>query len=826
MKQKSFFSPIIRGTILMQCILSMAALHATEEKLSIKASKLCFERANSNTRGKEIFLNGRKIGEVPVSTDKGFQNVSIEIPLEALPSVATINIVNIENKPSDPKKSAGKDLFTVKNIFMEVTDSSAGRTISDIVSGPLNSFKTGFVDTEKGKREYTYSGAPLSEIRLTLPTGRLGYMKQPFFENKTGLLYRDDGRKKWHGLDEVCLPDTSRRTMCNLRVHELVSYPKEYLLEMMDRHNASILLLSYSDAMLKSQKDKIAFLRQHGIKIGIMYSGIPASSRVPESAEYKEFFLKLAEWSKLTDMAGMDEWFLSPPVLKTDGGKATEITEKFLAAFGKYSGYSSEDAKWAFKNHTSDDPRALKAWEFCDKVQNDFAREFVRVAKSSNPQITTWVSHVTKNWNKSVTCVDSAINDFDEILDCQTYWYGRFAKDSLNSPVLTAPLGRGKIFKAEYPGKFLWMGIDPGFVGEKGEEARENSWGRQTYNNTPEEVVPYLALLYAVSDGVFVESSGGGVWLKRDKPSTDGNFYDKFADVTALVSKIVPYVKSYKKSDIAYYYDPDADWEIMRKVYSFTGPRETNEVAIGLLQQFCDLDVTKDTGKYKNVVYAGMLLPAKFDYAGQNIYLMFAPGYDEKGNKIPEEQLAGKLDIKGFEPLGKNFFPSDGFNENGSRDLLKISGLLKETLSSGKIIRGAAYPTRKASYSDSNDYFLIGAHNKKGNVLLNSLWPSFIQQDVSKKLIMKDLDYFGWTKRNCPQVDGTDKIVAVAFRDPRTAVLDFGSEASFATVRIIIFNGSDGVVRNETISYARGMKIELPPLNVLVAQGIEDKKKN
>ena len=64
MKQKSIFSPIIRGTILMQCILSMTALHAMEEKLSIKASKLCFELANSNTRGKEIFLNGIRISRL------------------------------------------------------------------------------------------------------------------------------------------------------------------------------------------------------------------------------------------------------------------------------------------------------------------------------------------------------------------------------------------------------------------------------------------------------------------------------------------------------------------------------------------------------------------------------------------------------------------------------------------------------------------------------------------------------------------------------------------------------------------------------------------
>ena len=85
--------------------------------------------------------------------------------------------------------------------------------------------------------------------------------------------------------------------------------------------------------------------------------------------------------------------------------------------------------------------------------------------------------------------------------------------------------------------------------------------------------------------------------------------------------------------------------------------------------------------------------------------------------------------------------------------------------------------------------FFTGARNKNGNVLLNSLWPSFTKQDAARQIIKKDIDYFVWTKRDCPQVNGTDKIVAVAFKEPRTAVLDFWKDAAFTNVNIIMFNG-------------------------------------
>jgi hypothetical protein len=101
------------------------------------------------------------------------------------------------------------------------------------------------------------------------------------------------------------------------------------------------------------------------------------------------------------------------------------------------------------------------------------------------------------------------------------------------------------------------------------------------------------------------------------------------------------------------------------------------------------------------------------------------------------------------------------------------------------------------------------------------MWPSFIRQDIARKIIKKDLDYFGWTRRDCPQVNGVYKIVAVAFRDLRVAVIDFGKEASFTNIKLIMFNGREGVIRNEILKYERGMKIEIPPLNVIVVEGIK-----
>ncbi|MDD5597383.1 MAG: hypothetical protein PHV82_05530 [Victivallaceae bacterium] len=637
------------------------------------------------------------------------------------------------------------------------------------------------------------------------------------FSAEPGFEIKNYGRK-WPGLERAALSGT-RRTMCDIRTVEFMAWDKEYTLNMLKRHNSDILLIWSDKRLLNKQNlEKIHFLKKHGIKIYLGVSKIKnAYGRLPESAEYKNFFRELPLWASLADVIGMDEWFLSPAVLKTDGGQITPITEKFITAFAKWAGFSQEDAWLAFRHHKSADFRTLKAWEFCDKVQNNFAEEFVRAAKQANPEIKTWISYVTRNWNKSATCIDRAVKNFDELLQCQTYWYGRASQDSLNSSLVTAPIGMGKIFKAEYPDKFVWMGIDPGYAGGRGDTLKENSWSKKLYNNTPEELVPYLALLYAAGNGVFIQSVGGGVWLRKKNPVIDGAYADKFADMVNLVSQVVPFVKSCRRSDIAYYYEPDADWEIIRRINRFSGTsRETNEISVGLLQQFCDVDVTRNVNKYKNVVYAGLLLPAKFNYAGQNIYLMYAPEYDEKANKIPESQLFGKLNLKGFAPLEGNFRLPGGANEDGDKDTIRISETNRVTFANGKAILNPLYPTRKVSFSDK--CAVIGSRNKSGNILVNSLWPSYLHQDIAGIIIKKDLNYFKWAERDCPQVNGMDKTVAAAFREPRTAVLNFSRAAALARVKIIIFNGRDGIIRNEIVKYEQGMKIKLPPLNVLVAE--------
>jgi hypothetical protein len=602
---------------------------------------------------------------------------------------------------------------------------------------------------------------------------------------------------------------------------------------MLNRYNARI----FCTYEISGEEEKLKYLKRHGIEIMVLYSCSFLRNpydRLPESPKYKEFFAKLAKTAPHVDCVGMDEWFLSPAKIKTEGGHVTSISNKFIEAFAKWSEYSHEDAAFGFKNYKSNDPRTLKAWEYCEKIQNDLAKEFTRTAKKANPQVKTWTSYITRNWNKNATCIDDAIKGFDQLLQCQTYWYGRASKDSLNSPLVTAPIGMGKIFKAEYPDKFLWMGIDPFYTGGKGNREKD-SWRRKHYQNTPAEATPYIALLYATSNGVYIQNFEGRQMLRfqlKAHPNPDleylshldvnGVYIDDFADVVNLVSRLVPYVSDSPKSDIAYYYDPDADWEIIRQRNRFLGSRETNEIAVGLLNRFCDVNVTKNIDKYHNVIYAGMLLPSKFDYEKQNIYLMFAPEYNEKGEKISEDQLFKKLDLKGFEKtMGKNFYLAD-YVENGCKDMIKISNMPQDVHTSGKGIVGASIPTRTASTKAlPGKSYVIGARNKKGNILLNSLWPSFITQEIAERTIKEDLAYFKWVKRDCPQVNGKDKIVAVAFRKEETAILDFGQEASFEKIKLVIFNGKDGIVRNEIVDYSKDMKIKLPPLNVLVATGLK-----
>jgi len=817
----------LRTILIVFFIFAQCELLVVNAATSLKSARLCFLVKNSTLPGKEIFINGKKIGEVPLKNNsENFQNVVIEIPQNAISAITTVNIVNIES-------SSVKDMFSVKNIFLEIEDSDNTLIKSDIAEGPFNSFQTGVIRLSNDNELYTYNGTLRIKIRLLLPNDKIGYRKQPIFEHRTDRLYRDSSRKKWGGLTEQSAP---ARTICYYRMTDFNVISNEYIQDMLERYNSNMLQIHYEDFSLDHDilKSKAEYLHKHGIKIRLMFHGgrYKSYQHLPESIEYKKFFTTLYDLAQIVDAVGMDEWWFSrEPLLSED---------KFLIAFEKWSGYSSDDALWAFNNYTSDDTRALKAWDFSYKIKNDFAKEFVRTAKKANPQIKTWISYVTRNWNRNITSIDSAINSFDEIFECQTLWYGRVAQDSLNSPLITAPMGIGKILKTEYSDKFLWTVVDPIYVGGQ-YNAAPTSWSlSRYYNNTIEEIVPYLALLYAISNGVVIQNFEGRQLYRtqnlfRNSPynnksktqkenqritqeilqaGVDGSFIDQFADAVALVSKVVPHIDSYRKSDIAYYYDPDADWEIVRKGNHRIASRQTNEIALGLIQEFCDVDVTKNVRGYKNVIYAGQLLPSEFDYANQNIYLMYAPEYDENGNKLTEKDLLSKLNIKGFDESFGNV--DDDATEN--KNIFKFSDI--EDSITGKNIKGANFPIRIArSRNNPEKSYVVTAGSEAGNIRVNSLWPSFMRQNTARTIIKQDLDYFGWTKRDCPQVNGIDKMVAVAFREPRTAVIDFGRDVSFANVKIIMFNGREGVIRNEILQYKRGMKIEIPPLNVLVAEG-------
>ena len=613
-------------------------------------------------------------------------------------------------------------------------------------------------------------------------------------------------RKKrvWQGLEKASINRSRSSTFCALCPSDnLVVFSRQQILDKLKRYNAGGFYADYSNKLERPEVlAKIEWLRKQGYFFIFSFGKISSSDWLEGSQGYNEFFDRVSKWAKRVDIIGCDEWYFSPAVLRTQGSRKTVITKEFLDAFKKYSGYSEEDAIWAFKNQSSADPRAKKVWEFCEKTANDFMKNFVKVAKQSNPDVKTWISYITHNWNKLVSAIDIAIEDFDQILDCQTYWYGRYADDPLNAAKITNAIGLGKIVEAEHPGKFLWVGFGPGYAGAKPYLSEKNKWQNHwsRYHNSPEEVVPYLATLYASSDGVFIFTVFNG-----NGPG-DGSD-DDFEDVVRLVSNLVPRVRPYVKSSIAYYHNPRATWEIVRRGNKRFANREGNRVSVGFLQQFCDVDVTDDIKGYKNVISSGFLLPECLDYTKQNVYLMYRPEFNEDGEKLGKEALA-KLGMEGLFRVPTNHYAVAGDVEIEKAMAMFAMG-----------INQPDKPLRKL-VSENKEY-VIASRNNQGNILIDSLCPFTLRQNAARKIIKKDLDYFGWAKRDCPQINGTKDIVAVSLKDPRIAVVDFGDTARHRKVKITVFNGKDGIIRNEVISYKRGMKVSLPSLSVLVAHGLE-----
>lgn len=772
--------------------------------LNITSAKLFMEMNDCN-KGypKPVFLNGIEIGKIPDFRTGWSEPTAIEIPVTALHAIATKNTIQIHNPDKDP--------FKLRNLYLEVVDKKGEVFRSDIFTDVLCSFQSGWVHCE-GMRA-AYNGAPLPIFTLTLPTEKLGNIPAPKFKYDDGLT---DFAKKvpvdWPGLEKATIGRNAKSTSCWMTRKDFLDFPKETLAKKLKSFNAKEIATFANNQELgklgsKEGLEKIAWLRQQGFVVRIAFSRIRSStSLLPGTEGYNAFFEIVKFWAPKVDIIGCDEWFLSPALMATEGGTVSHFTPKLLEAFCQYADISTEDALWVFKGKNrysnSNDPRVLKAWEFCSKIQNGIMSEFVSVAKKSNPEVTTWVSYITNNWNKLATSIDSSVSEFDEILDCQTYWYGRYSDDPLNAAKISNAIGLGKIYQSEYPNKYVWMGFGPGYAGGKPRSSESTKWWKHNshYDNSPEEVVPYLATLCASSDGVFV-------WPTFNGNAPGHGSDDDFADVFRLVSNLVPRVKDYVKSDIAYYYEPAATWNTVRGGDAWFTKREGARVSIGYLQQFCDVNVTKDVNKYQNVIISGNLLPNVLDYKKQNLYFMYRPEYAEDGKKLTPAQVA-KLGIKAF-----SYVPTNYYQLTGDIQMNKLLGY------SPGAIEGADKVLRTLNV-DKKEY-VVGAQNLKGNIRINSFLPPYTRQDVMRKILKEDLGHFKWIKRDCLQINGKKDIVAVTFREAKTAVVDFGSDVSHKKVKIVIFNGKDGVTRNEIISYTRGMTIELPPLNVLVATGVE-----
>lgn len=771
-------------------------------KASVASARLSFEMDDCNPgQHKPVLLNGVEIGEIPSRYGRWLP-AEMVIPADKLHAVATVNTIAILNPDQDP--------FKVRNFQLQVTDKSGNLVSSDRYEGVVCS-STRVWSLAEGAMP-AYNGAPLPLFSLTLPLEPLGFIPQPTLEALPLFKLRQSviGRH-YPGLAEAAINRPATDTSCWIASGEFLARSVDEIADKLKIfHAGEVAIFAGNKLDEPEQLDKIAALRKRGIAVRLAFGKPrPAAALLPGTDGYAKFFEQVNFWAPKVDIIGLDEWFFSPQLMATQGGQITNFTPELLDAFAEYAGISAKDALWVFegKNKHLDDPRSRKAWEFCDKLQNDIAREFVRAARKANPEVKTWVSYIGHNWNMLVTSMDSAIGEFDEILDCQTYWYGRYADQPLNAAKITNPIGLGKIYEREYPGKRTWLGFGPAYAGGQptgndtaDDKDKNRIWNHVSrYGNTPEEVLPYLALLYASGDGVFLFTAFNG-----NAPG-DGSDND-FADVFRLASQLVPRIRDYVKSDIACCYDPRGAWESVRQGSNWFTIREGERISIGYLQQFCDVDVTSELDGYNNIAAAGTFLPELRNLEGKKLYLMYRPEYGRNGEKLDFKQAIG-MDIEGFAGIPTGFYRLTG--DVCSDRVMSYTGAA---------LAKAENPLRKLS-GDGREY-IIGARNKAGNIRVNTFMPAYTWQNVMREVLRSDLAALGWLKRDCPQINGKKDIVAVAFREARKAVLDFGGGAPVTKVRILIFNGKDGITRNEVVDYKQGMEVELPPLNVLVASGI------
>jgi len=323
------------------------------------------------------------------------------------------------------------------------------------------------------------------------------------------------------------------------------------------------------------------------------------------------------------------------------------------------------------------------------------------------------------------------------------------------------------------------------------------------YENTPAEVVPYLALQYAVSEGVFI--------FTLFNSSARGKGHDEdFADVTRLVSRLVPCIKGdFRKGRTAFYHDPDRAWEIYRqnKIEKYYLRRQELRKVTGFLEQFLDIEVTDQLDGYRNVIIPAPLFPGADVLAGRRVYVVGAPLLTADAVELAPEQLRAAFGVSGFVPVA-----------DGVYDVSGDVSAATTTLLSSWVMEGVQRIVRQAG-ADGRSYPITADHDN-GRVRINSLNPFGLRQSTVRSLVKKDLESLGWLERDCPQVNGNRQIVAVAFRKPRQAVIDFGKNR-FARVRLLVFDGKDGILRDEETDYRQRARVDLAPFQVLVATGVK-----
>lgn len=770
----------------------------------VVSAMLCMEVNDSNdnaTYPKEIYINGELAGYVP-EWRTGWSDIrKIPITGKAFKKLATKNTIMIKNISKDP--------FKIRNIYVEVVTKKGHAIRTNVNQDVLCSIKYGWQPGE-GKTS-VYNGAPLPVFSINLPTDILGFISQPEFVYDIPEVKESNTGKEWKNIEDALIDkNTKHRTSCWMICQNFISVPKEEILKKLESFNAGDFAVKISEKEDNNSEllEKIDWLREKGYRFTFVLSKTSSSGWIPGTDAHNKFFKRLQSWAKRSDCIMVDEWYFSPALLRTEGSSLTVITGDFKNGFKMFSNLEDTDADWAFKNPFAADPRSLKLWNYCSKIGNDFMREVVSVAKAANPKVKTQISYITHNWNKLVSGLDSCVKEFDEILNCQTYWYGRHSFDPLDAPKITNAIGVGKLFQEEYPDKFSWLGFGPEFAGGKPLRKESSKFQKYSsfYHNTPEELVPYLATLYASGSGVFV-------FIVFNGNAHEDGADDDFADAIRLVSQLVPHIKDYVKSDIAYCYDPAKTWEATRTKPAAAN-YATNEgdiVSLGYIQQFLDVDVVKNSSGYKNVIVSGKVIPPGLDYTNdKKVYFMYNPLYELKENTVISASFE-KIGMKGASILKTGYYKIDG----------DIS-IDKAMLHSAYAIQNPVRALRTAiNLDERGKEYCIGSENGEGNVRINSLCPYYTSQSVMKSILREDFKKLGWMKRDCPQINGKTNIVAVAFREIRKAVLDFGDEVSYNKVKIVIFNGKDGILRNETVEYKKGMEIELRPLNVLVASGIK-----